>query len=184
MKLRQYRNVIPLLLVDTLDQPIHTLQNTGYIYFLSEMRWCVITSLQVERYVRVTFRHVAGIGKVLIIEYDYFEAGLRSGPGRIFASVGDAAIQTLPACDLLAARWFWREGQVVQFGEPGLGNAALCLDGEGVAVGVSQVDQFAEWLDGGIATGEGDQDGFVTGKFLDTSKDFLACHGLPFGFVF
>ena len=74
-------------------------------------------------------RHLAGIDVVLIIEDDHFQRRLRP-----FAACPYASFELLPVGLHPGARRLGRDGQVIEISKPFLGDGALGLDREGVAL--------------------------------------------------
>jgi hypothetical protein len=67
---------VPAFLVDALYEPIKALKNTGKIEVLAQVRWSMISHLQVHWKVWITLCDLLGIGKIDFIEDDYFQADL------------------------------------------------------------------------------------------------------------
>src|SRR5579885_2653423 len=103
---------------------------------------------------------------------------------RCSSSVGDAAVQPLPARDLLAAGRLGREREIFEPREPGLRYTPLCLNGEGVAMSMAEVDQVAKRLNRGVAAGERDEDGLMPRESLHLGKDLPGGHRVPLGLIF
>ena len=114
----------------------------------------VVTSLQVHWKRGVALRNTAGIGIVLFVKNDDFEADLYCGCVRFVCSKSYTTVQPIPARYLLAAGRLGRKREVVQSGEPGLGHAALRLNRECVPMTMPQIDKIFERLNGWVAAGE------------------------------
>src|SRR5579883_2082573 len=114
----------------------------------------MVPCLQIERQSWIPSGDRSGIRIIILVEDDHLQIGLDCMSAVLVRRTCNTTIQTLPPCHLLTAGWLGRESQIVQAREPALRNAALRLNGKGIAMSMPEIDQVTKWLDGRIAARE------------------------------
>src|SRR5260370_30720146 len=137
MSVRQKSYVIPLFGHHPLNEPVHSTYDTGNVSLLCQMRGSMISCLQVQRNVWIALSNISGVSKIFFVENNDFEAYLHFVITLFTSRVGHTAIETVPTCNLFAARRLGRECEIIQTSKPRLSDTALCLDCEGIAMCVT-----------------------------------------------